>query len=276
MSYQVRNITDFRNDENVNEISDILQNKLIKHALEKGAWLAGGFPRQILLGRSIQSYFSPRGDSPRGDIDVFSPTVACAQEITSTVNPFPSQGGFAKNTSALIPLVARVTVQIVDDPNLCHKTVEDCFDRFDFVNCQAAIKGDKIIFNDEIFDLEERKLLKLTNSNTPFLGSRIVKYMKHRGMVGITDDSIHHLSDWLVKSSMNAFPGYNTRHLTGIESAVKRLAKEDVLRKDDFLFFLGKWQHVINNRGSYGKNANIIVDWASHHLKDPKEASCVI
>ena len=268
MGYQTRKLKEFMGGNNGHAIHTIMQDPIVKQAMRQGSWIAGGMVRQILMGHDLKQYFWPEGGlNLRGDIDIFSSSEANAKKISEIKKMHPSQGGFASECSIDVSSLAYVKVQIVNDPTLCYDSVEKCLDAFDFTNCKGAIVDDLVVFDEDLISLESERRLRITNSLSPFMGSRVIKYMKHRGMTGITEDSVPHLTDWLIRAAATNFPGFNTRHVAGIKHAVMNLSKVEVMRQSDHLFFLGKWTDYINvGSQNYGPGRTIEVDWAAHEM----------
>lgn len=234
----------------------------VSHALREGAWIAGGFARQLLLDRAARAYFKPLGPShiPSGDIDVFFNSVADAQRLIPTA-ACRSQAGFAKE------VYETVKIQFVDDPGLIKPTIEETLSSFDIVNCRVAINHEWVIIPEGWRELEASKLLRIGRNDTPFLGSRLLKYLEHRGLEGITDDSYEQLTGWLAHAA-NDFKegGWSPMHISGAQGHVKRLRDRGLVKREDLIFFIGKWKKIIVER-SYASTVTQSVDWALHELE---------
>lgn len=280
-------ISDVVQGENAEVLDAILQKSaVVKNALYKGGFLAGGFPRAILRGDSLCQYFSPSDhrngrNHSQGDIDVF---FTSSEGAVATVIPFkayPSQGGFAHEKQDFVEIVDGVEqrvnisfkVQLVDKPSLINRTPAECLSRFDMVNCQVALVGDVLIHPRDWHELDASRKIRINQVESPFLGSRILKYVKYRGYSGIEESSYPRLVEWLAKVASGGFPGFTTQHMVGTQFAVKTLRKGGHIEKSELLMFLGKWTELIGSRKDnyqMGKRPlnqeQTQVDWALHEI----------
>ena len=267
--YETAKLADIEIHPDTRELLDsLMKNQVIQNAQRLGGWFAGGFARQVLSGNSIKEYFAGVAGTYKrpGDIDIFFPNVAAAAEMVADPGGHlrDSYGGFAKETR-VIARVADIQIQLVNAPDLCHP-LEESLERFDFKNCKVAIKGDEIIFPEGWHDLEKTQLLEVANNSSPFLGSRIVKYIEHRDMKGITPSSIPLLADWIYRAAASDFPGYEERHLQGFRAAIVNLNKDKLLDPTFLTLFLGKWTAFKRVPRNYGHYDTVQVDWALSEL----------
>lgn len=231
----------------------------VESSLRAGGWICGGFARHLLLDRPARAYFE---ETKRpGDIDVFFNSVAQARAAIP-VHATPSHAGFAKETRST------VKVQFVDHPDLIKPTITETLLSFDIVNCRVAINHEFAVVPDGWRDLEASKLLQLGRIDTPFLGGRLLKYLEHRGLDGLTDDSYEKLTSWLAQAA-NDFneTGAAAMHIVGAQGHVKRLRERGLVKREDLIFFIGKWKQVIYER-SYGSSLSHEVDWALNELSN--------
>lgn len=244
---------------------------VINAAFQSGGWLCGGFARHLLLGGSTENYITGHrakdGAVMRsGDIDLFFPSISIAEAVIENIEyARPSIGGFAKEASSRWKR-NHVKVQLVDHPDLVQPTIEDTLSRFDLVNCQVGTDGEHIYFPEDWADLEQQRLIRISHNNTPFLGSRVLKYLEDRGLTGLTDDSYEKLHGWFAYAS-NDFKegGWSSNHITGVQGHVKKLRERGLVRREDLIFFLSKWKQVIQEK-SYGRTFSYEVDWALNEL----------
>lgn len=242
---------------------------VVDEALANRGWICGGFARHLMLNRPVEQYFHPGYKEtdyvPQGDIDVFFNSSGDAASLIPK-HATRSQAGFAKE------LNQTVKVQFVDDPELIQPTIEETLSSFDIVNCRVAINHQHVVIPQDWFEIESRRLLRVGRNNTPFLGSRILKYLKHRGLEGLTDDSYESLTGWLAYAGNNFGEGeWTTQHLLGVQSSVKKLRERGLVRKEELIFFIGKWKEIIQER-RYGGSFTYEVDWALNELgKDTKD-----
>ena len=238
----------------------------VKSALGMGGWICGGFARHLLLDREIHVYLKPNSDdAPRGDVDVFFNDHATAVAATPA-GVRKSHAGFAKE------LNDGVKIQFIDDPDLIKPTIEDTLSSFDIVNCQVAINERCVVIPEGWRELEASKLLQIGRNDTPFLGGRLLKYLNHRGLEGLTDDSYEALTGWLAHAAGDFKEGgWDENHISGVKGHVKKLRARGLVGREDLIFFISKWKEIIRER-HYGKSFTYEVDWALNELGvDPAE-----
>ena len=252
------------------ELTNLLNRvPVIDEALNKGGWICGGYARQLMLDQPTSEYFRRADDDrcPVGDVDVFFNSV---QQATASVpkRAQRSQAGFAKEIHDF------VKVQLVDDPGLIKPTIQETLGSFDIVNCRVAINHRYVIVADDWQEIESKRLLRIGRNDTPFLGGRLLKYLKYRGLEGLTEDSYESLTGWLAHAGNNFSEGsWTTQHLIGVKDSVKKLRNRGLVRREDLIFFIGKWKEAILER-HYGRSFTYEVDWALNELEiGPKEAA---
>jgi len=244
---------------------------VIDATFRSGGWLCGGFARHLLIGGSTESYLTGHrglaGQVRSGDVDLFFPNFATASRVISSECTYAtlSQGGFAKEENARWRR-HHVKVQLVDHPDLVQPTIEDTLANFDLVNCQVGIDGEYIYFPEDWREIERTRLIRIAHNNTPFLGSRILKYLEHRGLEGLTQDSYEKLHGWFAYACNDfAEGGWSARHIAGVQGNVKKLREKGLVRREDLIFFLNKWKELIREK-HYGRNFSYEVDWALNEL----------
>jgi len=244
---------------------------IIDEALDKGGWICGGYARQLMLDQPTSEYFRPFKETDRylpvGDVDVFFNNI---QDVTASVpkSARRSQAGFAKEIHDF------VKVQLVDDPGLIKPTIQETLESFDIVNCRVAINHRYVIVTDDWQEIESKRLLRIGRNDTPFLGGRLLKYLKYRGLEGLTEDSYESLTGWLAHAGNNFSDGsWTTQHLIGVKDSVKKLRNRGLVRREDLIFFIGKWKEAIQER-HYGRSFTYEVDLALNELEtEPKEVA---
>ena len=264
------------NDE-LSILTKILNIKPIKLALDNGGFIAGGFARALLRKDPIRKYLSSYKESNPGDIDIFfrhkDHAVATVAQLGKDF--YSSQGGFAKEgPSGLVfdasdlrdGALQHFMIQIVDSPDLILPTVEETLLQFDFVNCQVALVGTDLVYPREWHELEEKMLLKISNINAPFMGTRVNKYLRQRGYKGLVPESQEIFQDWLIKAATSDFEGFNDKHKAGLEYAVKSLFANGVVLKESLVLFLGKWKEA-RASGSYSTQVSYEIDWAQQAIQ---------
>jgi hypothetical protein len=278
--------------ESVVFLEELLRLKLFENAFAKGGWLAGGFPRALLLGTNMGEYFVRAvrysaefdplvvKDRPlihkAGDIDLFFPSPGLATSCSVAAD---EPGGryivenlqrFARNREvALNKYSESITVQFINDERFCYPAgPEQCLDNFDLINCKVAIDKENIIFHKDFFEVEKNKEVKIGNIESPFLAHRIYKYLTFRGLEKIHPDSFVMFDEWVKRASFQKFAGYDRGALRAI-SKVKELAELGLVHLYDIPLFLNKFSETRPDPnspfGGYGA-ATISIDWALDYL----------
>jgi hypothetical protein len=254
----------------------IMMQPVVRNALDEGGWIAGGFIRQVLLGNDITDYFDPNSQGRTGDIDIFFDDVTKAKRCVDEVNSHnASWGGFAKDVSVGIPSMGHITVQLVDSPDLC-LPFEESLARFDFTNCKVALRDNKFYIPKGWKEIEAQKHLQVVSNASPFLGTRIIKYMKSRGLKNLTADSMPILSDWIYKVAAGDFPNFTSTHLMGLESAIRRLYDMNKVDPTYLALFMGRWTELTQVPKNYGHYETISVDWARNEISKLDEKRPVL
>lgn len=248
--------------------------------LEEGCTIAGGFIRVLCRGESIIDYLTMQAGGMSGDIDIFLPKPQVMKSITTkmAIPCHRSHAGFGWNVHRKSPLEAgpyigaSQNIQFIDFPDFCSPDPIEVIDRFDFTNVAIGLSlvGEQptITVHRRWRELETQMLLEVRNSRSPFLGHRISKYMKRRGYQGVTPDSSHHITNWLVKCAAGEkfLPSEkHGLHPELIKNGVMALFERGVAPKQDIIMFLGRWEVVVSDRkmGDYtGFHSNETVDWA--------------
>lgn len=238
---------------------------IIDEALDKGGWICGGYARQLLLDQPANKYFRPATKSdeyvPMGDVDVFFNRLEDAAAVIPK-GAAPSVGGFAKEIRNF------VKVQLIDDPDLIKPTIEQTLESFDIVNCRVAINHRWVIVTDDWWEIESKRLLRIGRNDTPFLGGRLLKYLKHRGLESLTEDSYEALTGWFAHAAGDFKEGsWKQQHLAGVRGHVKALRSKGLVRREDLIFFISKWKEVVNER-HYGGSFTYEIDWALSEMGD--------
>lgn len=287
----------------------VLENNVIKECFNKNMWIAGGLSRKIgriVLGldkhdknsyKNILKYFKQNGD-----IDFFTDNISninnvynkiennyfISEEFDWSLNvgsklrsknlrdpDFPWLSPFANNID-LKRLNA--TIQLVNKFNF--NSIEECLDSFDLLNCRYAIyKKEKnyfLVYNDNL-KYEKELSLSLCHSKTPFLGNRIVKYMrKHNMSFANTTNNINIFEEYLYKMSANSWKEEVDIEISDMVmgSTIKRLNKIRHLSPSQLSMFIGKIsgnvavksQNFSNSYGAYSLTTYKNVDWASNEI----------
>jgi hypothetical protein len=217
----------------------------VSDALSRGGWIAGGSIRAILSGLPLASYTdSNLNNGLAGDIDIFFKSKSDADAAVRSRIYRGRMRSFGGNASQFYDDLSineeprSITIQFVDSEKLC-LPLEDSLRQFDFLNCMVAFDGKSIIIPVGWETIEKQKLLHIANDETPYLASRISKYMRRRGYVGVTPESRDRLHSWLVKSlSSKNFPGFEEN----------------------------RWSETFSERDKYGPIYEERVDWALNKI----------
>jgi len=284
MEFDIHDMKSFLTSEKYDDVNAILEIDAIKSALEvEGAFIAGGFARTLLTDKTVEEYLWPQNYTSEyraGDIDVFFTKEENAKAFLENAKRVTaSQAGFAKNLVTWLnssDMNRNIQVQFVDHPMLCNGTIENALSRFDFMNCAIAFDKTHIWVPRGWHALEASKLIKINHNLSPFLGTRIAKYVKYRGYDGLTEESHRIFTEWLIKAVGNNFDAKmfgQAQKISNLESLVRRLSSYKLMTKEDLLFFIGKWRQTIQVGGTskYGPTTTIEVDWAMNELPKARD-----
>lgn len=264
---------------NLNDVIDkhpereLLQEILVKSGiiadfLADGCYIAGGFGRALMRGSSVKDYLSGvmsnglRG--PAGDIDVFFSDLTKADRYREEFKSrYRSFGGNALEINS-----DHGKVQLVDSEKLILPMEEQLL-RFDFTNACVAITRDHIFVNSKFKEIEKDRLIDVKNNSSPFMGSRIMKYFKYRGLEGVTPRSETLITEWIIRALCEDFEKNLTSHgrieKQGISHNIQALLREkNLTRPDDLLLVLGKFKETESTK--YGLVRE--VDFALTRLKE--------
>ena len=276
----------------------------ILFAKGRGGWIAGGFPRFIfkilkddLSSKALTDYFQlgpmppvDHSSTAPGDVDFFFSRSDPFPEFSDALEERRSRGGFAIEMT--IPADGRtvharhidvalkerntIKIQFVDHKDMIYSGPEECIESFDLLNSGYALSftddPSRMIlhWDTRAAELDEKRIVGIGNPNTPFLPSRILKYINHRGCdAGLAPDSKKMLSEWFILAATGKWPEYiASRHMGSLHRDVKRLSAIGMMSKEDVVLFLGKW---IRNTGGYGSSTT--VDWACETLANMSKES---
>lgn len=257
--------------EGLDDIQTLKKIHTVKCGLNNGGWIAGGCIRAILSGKRLSEYVLAKPMA--GDIDIFFPSPQAAEdalkELSGRTRMQTGMRSFGGNAAQVFDYYNfspqnQISIQYVDKAELCATSIEQCLMRFDFLNCMVAFDGHKITMPTAWRDIEAKKQLHINNTSSPFLASRISKYVKWRGYTGgITDESRETFVDWLIRScDKGNFSSFDVGSLRALER-VKDIGH--VLNGEELLLFVGKWKDTQESR-HYGKIHTVEVDWAINHI----------
>lgn len=259
--------------------------RVFQGPLELGCTLAGGFVRALYRGDSLPDYFAQTKDGLPGDIDVFLPPGLKPSDVH---DEFPTPKGKLERSHAgfgwnfvLYPRRTSIIdehsirVQLIDYPEFCSKDPVSVVDRFDFTNVTIAISvvsGTPILtVHRDWKGLEDSRTLGIRNVTSPFLGKRIVKYLRRKGLVGVSSDSAPRITEWLARCAKDGNFVLDGRSFDILaKEGVMSLFANGFAPKEDIIMFLGRWEVVVSDRkmGDYtGFHSNESVDWALNQMQ---------
>lgn len=252
------------------QLALIMRNQHIGVALKHGGYIAGGFSRWLALGKLPFDYLDVKsrfGELPqKGDIDIFFPSHNAAAAAVSEFHG--SRESFAKfareSTIDVGSNVARV--QFVNHPDMIHGDPDRCVESFDFKNCATWVHGMGVMVPDGWEELERERLLEIMSAKSPFLGSRIKKYIRRHGFLGITESSREHVKAWMLKAARVEFgETFSSNHTCGVHSALKSLvSKHGLVSSEDLTIIIGAVMTTLPDPEFYGDQVQ--VDLAVHEL----------
>lgn len=213
-------------------------------SLGETAWIAGGFPRRIAhylmldAPAETEDYFRNGGD-----VDVFVSPRIHLEDLWKGQNVIleKSFAGFAKET-----MLGSFKMQIVTHEKFRYKTVEECLSSFDIHNSMYAITKEnnrwKMYWSLEAVESDKKKEVKIHRVDSPFLGSRIIKYIRQRGCSsGISEDSKKILPSWFLNVLCENWTEVSVPVFQPA-SIISKMINEGLVRKEDVALFLGKWR----------------------------------
>ena len=239
---------------------------LVSTLLGDGCYIAGGFGRSLMRGDAIGAYLKgdrgPLGRAPAGDIDIFfeDPSKAESHRF-KFMSTFRSFGG-----NALEIHNQNMRIQLVDSEKLI-LPMEEQLQRFDFTNACVGITRDHVFVNSRFKEIEADRRLDVKNNTSPFMGSRIMKYFKHRGIAGVTPRSEPLITEWIMRALCEDFDESVIRRIEskGLSHSIQSILRErNLTRPDDLLLVLGKFKET--TREKYG--LIVEVDFALSQLKE--------
>jgi len=244
----------------------LIEPGLISALLGDGCYIAGGFGRALMRGDAIGAYLTgdrgPLDRFPAGDIDIFFDDPAKAESHRRNLK-FSSRS-FGGN--ALEINDQNMRVQLVDSENLILPMAEQ-LQRFDFTNACVGITRDHIFVNSRFKEIEAARLLDVKNNVSPFMGSRIMKYFKHRGIGGVTPRSEPLITEWIMRALCEDFGSSIAKRIepVGLLHNIQALLRErNLTRPDDLLLVLGKFKETTSEK--YG--LTVEADFALSQLKE--------
>tara|TARA_B100000212_G_scaffold286851_1_gene227604 strand:- start:365 stop:1342 length:978 start_codon:yes stop_codon:yes gene_type:complete len=275
-----------------------------------------GLSKPANVPRYIRSYLDPsfypenqrnlRLNRP-GDIDFFSSDQSSIHNITDIyksesddqlISGLSSNVNYGLNSSTFANNIhyyhnyhnkysnnysCHIKIQLVR--KFCFESIKSCFDSFDITNSKYAISKPKsgnhyvLHYDDEALRHDTMNMLHINHSNTPYLASRIVKYLKNRNISSISTDDItkNNFNEYLYKCVQNKWDSLYNINSSFIEDSIKSINNVRKLSDFELSMFIGKISHNIattvksSRFGSYGVYMTTTyteTDWASNMLSE--------
>jgi hypothetical protein len=253
-----------------------------KHfGFEGGGWIAGGFARQVAhhllvkmkTSEEWEKYLEPerRRDYHPGDVDVFLPKHITHVELEAGLLTLrDSYAQFAKNLQANSRDHGRMNIQFVTAPEFRYNGVQDCLAAFDLYNARYAITYEKpgefvLHWDPRALVADRLNRVSIVQTLSPFLGSRVLKYIEHRDCGnGLMPDSNELLLEWLVRVATGAWPdNFDAKHIVGTKGQVMKLREAGYVKTNELAFFINRWK--ITGKSAYGFPGKE-VDWACDQI----------
>lgn len=174
------------------ELNVLIRSILFKHAscysdvLNSGGFIAGGaariFANAHFFGKnSLETQFLHH-IFINGDVDFFFKNEESVIKVAQTYGNFKETvTGYAYEDARTF----RCRVQIIRKN---FGEIEDVLNSFDFLNCAVAWDGKHLYVPDEWYEFEKTSTLKIMNIHSPFILSRVGKYL-HRKNYSKLDES---------------------------------------------------------------------------------------
>ena len=286
------------------DIKFFMSHPIINDILSVGGIIAGGFARQCMLGNSVIKYTIDNG----GDIDIF---FKCAEDadralkivqasnltLSAHYNRDNRDIGVLRISRSITGIATNVIMETHNDINkwkdinsrsrikiqLINEFFgkpKDILNTFDFTNVKCAITKDNVYIDNNFYNIESQKKIDIVNISSPLLAARIVKYLRARGMLGITSRSQSMLKDWCVNFCSGIYDNplfdltskqVNNSCMASIYSFLymQGFLDKEILSKDAIILFLGmfKKNHWNSTVGGYS-SIDLAVN-ALTHIKRP-------
>ena len=268
-------IVEYSNKNIVNdEVSKILNNPIVKFALNNNGMVAGGFVARLLTKKSLTDYFRYQGDidiffKSRKDYDTASEAAMTYSKILNLRRKHTAPNGtdysdwldaasisgfnrcrtemsptgycrnfFIESTSGLV-----VKVQFV---NIFTGNEKDVLSTFDFVNSKAMLTNTKLLFHEELPSLWEKSVLDIAQFNSPLLAHRIWKYLTIRGLKVTTQRSRKPMTDWIAKWRSKSFNDHRLQELVesnkiSSHAVIELTSNPDVIPTNALAYLVGAY-----------------------------------
>ena len=270
------------------EVTYLLDTVTASGALDAGCWIGGGFARQIAHHVLLKpkdhdewmAYLSPSwqyGQTHPGDVDVFMPKQTNDGTFDTAITELPNSfSGFAKNMRLYgMPekFPGQCTIQYITDPAFRYDSVADCLKAFDLYNSRYALtcidSGRFVLHWDpKALEADKMRRVSIVQTRSPFLGSRILKYIQLRGCDrGLMRESDALLLEWLIRAGSDEWPDmFRKDHINGVQTQVVNLREAGLVSVDELAFFINKWSINIKTGSAYN-SVYKEVDWAIDQIE---------
>lgn len=274
-----------------NFIGQIFELDAVQHALKFGGWVSGGSIAYAL--HSGEQGLRFYGESLQGDIDIFfsSPqsALAAAGSFENYAKSVPNRPASLRYNSMVSPSKFAVNicprrnlwdekaqrgiekyianVQYITHPSFCvgHPILN--ISSFDLVASMAATDGEWIWHHTDLKNLHSKKRLRVVRSDTPFLASRVIKYLTaNRGYDSLEEGSNERVHEWFYRAVTDSFPGFEKKSVDSYH-IMKKLWDQGLMEPGMLPLLVGKITDWERSRETYG-GRSFRVDWATKKIAD--------
>ena len=271
-----------------NFIGQILELDAVKYALKFGGWVSGGSIAYALHSgdKGLRFY----GESLRGDVDIFFNNHQVALAAAGTfedyakselgrplLRPTVSPSKFAVNIcprrnywdeKAYLETEKYVAnVQYITHQNFCSPTPIQNIASFDLVASMAATDGFHLWRHKDLQSLQSQRTLRVARSDTPFLATRVIKYLtSDRGYESLEDGSNEKVHEWFYRAVTDSFPGFEKKSIDSYH-VMRKLWDRGMMDPGMLPLLVGKITDWERSREAYG-GRSFKVDWATKKIAE--------
>ena len=270
-------------------IEQILELDAVQHALKFGGWLAGGSIAYAI--HSGEMGLKRYGEILQGDIDVFfsdqQNALAAAGTFEDYAESLQNRPGRRRYNTMVSPskfafnILPRrnywekeikqgveesfANIQYITHPNFCAPSPLHNISSFDLVASMAATDGKQVWRHKDLQQLQSKRLLRIARSDTPFLASRVIKYLiKDRGYDSLEEGSNEKVHEWFYRAVTDSFTGFEKKSIDSYH-VMKKLWDCGLMEPGMLPLLVGKITDWERRGGCYG-GRSFRVDWATKKI----------
>lgn len=272
-------------------IGQIFELDAVQHALKFGSWVSGGSIAYALNSGDQDLRFY--GESLQGDIDIFfnssQSALAAAGSFEDYAKSIPNRPASLRYNSMVSPSKFAVNicprrnywderaqrgiekyvanVQYITHQKFCSPTPIHNIASFDLVASMAATDGEWVWHHKDIKSLQSKRTLRVARSDTPFLASRVIKYLTaNRGYDSLEEGSNEKVHEWFYRAVTDSFPGYEKKSIDSYH-VMKKLWNQGLMEPGMLPLLIGKITDWERDRETYG-GRSFKVDWATKKIAE--------